>query len=270
MDKKIFFTNMLRSGVIMDVMNEEQAKIAEDSGASAVMALERIPALIIRDGGIARASDPSMIRKIQKAVTIPVMAKCRIGHISEAKILEVLEVDCIDESEVLTIADEESYIDKNKFKIPFVCGCKNLREALRRIHEGAALIRCKGEPGTGDIKEAVRHLKSVKKEIQELKLLNDSEIRDKAKNYGVSFELINEVREKQSLPVPFFAAGGIATPADAALCMELGAQSVFVGSGIFLSSNPKKRAKAIVDAVSYWNDPKKLAEISSDLGEGMK
>ena len=270
MDTKIAFTNMLCSGVIMDVMNEEQARIAEDAGASAVMALERVPALIIRDGGIARSSDPAMIKKIQTAVSIPVMAKCRIGHITEAKILQALEVDCIDESEVLTIADEESHIDKRQFDIPFVCGCRDLGEALRRIDEGAALIRCKGQAGTGDIAEAVKHLKSVKKEILNLRNLNSFEIRKKAGIMGVPESLLIRVMEEQKLPVPFFAAGGIATPADAALCMELGAESVFVGSGIFLSANPKKRAVAIVEAVNFWRDPKKLAEISENLGEGMK
>ena len=270
MDSKIAFTNMLCSGVIMDVMNEEQAKIAEDAGASAVMALERVPALIVRDGGIARSSDPAMIKKIQQAVSIPVMAKCRIGHITEAKILQALEVDCIDESEILTIADVESHIDKHQFEIPFVCGCRDLGEALRRIDEGAALIRCKGQAGTGDIAEAVKHLKSVKNEIRHLRDLTPLEIRKKAGAMGIPEALLIKVMEEQKLPVPFFAAGGIATPADAALCMELGAESVFVGSGIFLSSNPQKRARAIVEAVNFWRDPKKLAEISEDLGEGMK
>ena len=270
MDTKIAFTNMLCGGVIMDVMNEEQAKIAEDAGAAAVMALERVPALIIRDGGIARASDPAIIRKIQEVVDIPVMAKCRIGHITEARILEALEVDCIDESEVLTKADERSYIDKHSFKIPFVSGCRDLGEALRRIEEGASLIRCKGHAGTGNIAEAVKHLKSVKYTMHNLKKLDSLGIRRKAEVMRVKESLLVKVMESQKLPVPFFAAGGIATPADAAFCMELGAESVFVGSGIFLSSNPKKRAKAIVEAVNFWQDPKKLAEISSDIGEGMR
>lgn len=270
MDSKIAFTNILCSGVIMDVMNEEQAKIAEDAGAVAVMALERVPALIIRDGGIARASDPAMIKKIQEAVSIPVMAKCRIGHVIEARILQALEVDCIDESEVLTRADDASYIDKHQFKIPFVCGCRDLGEALRRIEEGASLIRCKGQAGTGDIREAVNHLKSVKHSMQTLKNLNSVEIRRKAESMRVKESFLVKVMGDQKLPVPFFAAGGIATPADAAFCMELGAESVFVGSGIFLSSNPQKRAKAIVEAVNFWQDPGKLAEISSDIGEGMK
>ena len=270
MDSKIAFTNMLCSGVIMDVMNEEQARIAEDAGAAAVMALERIPALIIRDGGIARASDPAMIKKIQEAVSIPVMAKCRIGHVTEARILEALEVDCIDESEVLTRADDNSYIDKHQFKIPFVCGCRNLAEALRRIEEGASLIRCKGQAGTGNIREAVKHLKSVKYAIYSLKNLSSVEMKRKAENMRIKESLLIKVMENQKLPVPFFAAGGIATPADAAFCMELGAEAIFVGSGIFLSSNPKKRAKAIVEAVNFWQDSAKLAEISSDIGEGMR
>jgi pyridoxal 5'-phosphate synthase pdxS subunit len=270
MDPKIAFTNMLCNGVIMDVMNVEQAKIAEDAGAVAVMALERVPALIIREGGIARASDPVMIKKIQEAVSIPVMAKCRIGHISEAKILEALEVDCIDESEVLTIADKEDHIDKIKFSIPFVCGCRNLAEALRRIEEGAALIRCKGQAGTGDVAEAVYHLKAVKREIHNLKGLDSSQIKIKAQEMRIQESLLNKVCIDQKLPVPFFAAGGIVTPADAALCMELGSESVFVGSGIFLSEDPVKRAKAIVEAINHWKDPKKLAEISEDLGESMR
>ena len=270
MDTKISFTNMLCGGVIMDVMNEEQAKIAEDAGAVAVMALERVPALIIREGGVARASDPAMIKKIQEAVSIPVMAKCRIGHVTEARILEALEVDCIDESEVLTRADDKYYIEKHQFKIPFVCGCRNLGEALRRIEEGASLIRCKGHAGTGNIAEAVKHLKSVKYAIRNLKNLNSVAIKRKVEGMQVQESLLVKVMESQKLPVPFFAAGGIATPADAAFCMELGAESVFVGSGIFLSSNPQKRARAIVEAVNFWQDPKKLAEVSSDIGEGMR
>jgi pyridoxal 5'-phosphate synthase pdxS subunit len=270
MDPKIAFTNMLCGGVIMDVMNVEQARIAEDAGATAVMALERVPAIIIRDGGIARASDPSMIKKIQEAVSIPVMAKCRIGHLSEAKILEALEVDCIDESEVLTIADKEDHIDKTKFNVPFVCGCRDLAEALRRIEEGAALIRCKGQAGTGNIAEAVYHLKAVRREIYNLKGLDSSQIKIKAQEMRIQNSLLDKVRIDQKLPVPFFAAGGIVTPADAALCMELGSESIFVGSGIFLSEDPAKRARAIVEAVNHWKDPKKLAEISENLGESMK
>lgn len=269
MDKKIAFSNMLCGGVIMDVMNVEQAKIAEDSGAVAVMALEKVPAMIIREGGIARSSDPSVIQKIQSVVSIPVMAKCRIGHTTEAQILQALNVDCIDESEVLTPADKKNYIDKIKFNVPFVSGCRNLNEALRRISEGSALIRCKGSAGTGNIAEAVTHLKAVKKEIQHLKKLSPSEIKKKSKKINVIESLIVETCEKQKLPVPFFAAGGIAVPADAALCMSLGAESVFVGSGIFMSEEPKKRAKAIVESVNHWRDPKKLAEISTNLGQSM-
>lgn len=254
----------------MDVMNVEQAKIAEDAGAVAVMALERVPALILREGMIARASDPIMIKEIQKIVSIPVMAKCRIGHISEAKILEALEVDCIDESEVLTIADREDHIDKTKFSIPFVCGCRNLPEALRRIEEGAALIRCKGQAGTGNIAEAVFHLKAIKREIYNLQGLDSSQIKIKAQEIRVDESLLDKVRIDQKLPVPLFAAGGIVTPADAALCMEFGSESVFVGSGIFLSEDPVKRAKAIVEAVNNWKDSKKLAQISEGLGESMK
>lgn len=264
------FTNMLKNGVIMDVMNVDQAKLAEASGACAVMALERVPALIVRDGGIARASDPDMIKRIQDAVSIPVMAKCRIGHTAEAWILEELKVDCIDESEVLTTADEEFYINKNQFTIPFVCGCKNLGEALRRIEEGASLIRCKGNAGTGNIAEAVKHLRHVAKEILELQTLNDSALDQKANQMRVSLDIIKEVKKLGRLPVPFFAAGGIATPADAALCMHLGAESVFVGSGIFLSSDPKARASAIVEAVNCWKDHKKLMEVSSNLGDTMQ
>jgi pyridoxal 5'-phosphate synthase pdxS subunit len=267
---KVSFTNMLNAGVIMDVMNVEQAKIAEEAGAVAVMALERVPALIRKEGGIARASDPQMIIEIKKTVSIPVMAKCRIGHLSEAKILQALEVDCIDESEVLTTADYEHHIQKHAFTIPFVCGCRNLGEALRRISEGAALIRCKGEAGTGDIAEAVRHLKSVNAEIIALKNLTKEELKDKANDFKIDLELLEYVKNEQKIPVPFFAAGGVATPADAALCMELGAASVFVGSGIFLSQNPKKMAEAIVQAVANWQNPEKLAEISKGLGELMR
>ena len=267
---KVAFTNMLNAGVIMDVMNVEQAKLAEASGAVAVMALERVPALIRKEGGIARASDPQMILEIKKNVSIPVMAKCRIGHISEARILQALEVDCIDESEVLTTADHEDHIQKHNFAIPFVCGCRNLAEALRRIAEGAALIRCKGEAGTGDIAEAVKHLKSVILEINALKNYSTKELQSKANEYKINIELLEYIKQKQKLPVPFFAAGGVATPADAALCMELGAHSVFVGSGIFLSQNPEKMARSIVQAVANWENPAKLAEISYGLGELMR
>ena len=270
MDKKVAMTNMLCGGVVMDVMNEEQAKIAENAGAVAVMALERIPALILKNGGIARASDPEMILQIKSSVQIPVMAKCRIGHLSEAEILQAIEVDCIDESEVLTVADYESHIDKHGFKIPFVCGCRDLGEALRRIQEGAALIRCKGEAGTGDISQAVNHLKSVRKEITKLSSLSDNKLEKLANEYKVEPSLLENVKSKQSLPVPFFAAGGVATPADAALCMKLGAESVFVGSGIFMSENPLKMAKAIVEAVNNYNNPKILANISRDLGKSMQ
>jgi len=264
------FIEMLKGGVIMDVMNAKQAKIAEDAGACAVMALERVPALIIKEGGIARASDPQMIKEIQAAVSIPVMAKCRIGHFVEARILEALEVDCIDESEVLTPADTNNYIEKSDFSIPFVCGCIDLGEALRRIAEGAALIRCKGRAGTGDIAEAVKHLRLVRKQIDNLQLLNDHDLAMAAAEMRVSFELVRATSELQALPVPFFAAGGIATPADAALCMALGAESVFVGSGIFLSSDPERRAAAMVQAVNNWQDPEKLAQISENLGEAMQ
>jgi len=270
MDTKVSFANMLCNGVIMDVMNVDQARIAEDSGAAAVMALERVPAIIVKEGGVARSSDPAMIQKIQASVSIPVMAKCRIGHIVEAKILEALEVDFIDESEVLTIADRKHYIDKNKFVLPFVCGCSNLREAMRRIEEGASLIRCKGSAGTGDIAEAVSHIHAVKREIKNLKKLTSSEIEKKAEMMGVKKGFLQEVCQNQKLPVPFFAAGGIATPADAALCIELGAEAVFVGSGIFLSESPIKMAKGIVEAVSHWDNAKKLSEISKNLGRSMQ
>jgi pyridoxal 5'-phosphate synthase pdxS subunit len=263
------FIEMLKGGVIMDVMNVEQAKIAEEAGACSVMALEKIPALLIREGGIARSSDPAMIMAIQKAVSIPVMAKCRIGHFTEARILEALAVDCIDESEVLTPADHEHHIDKHDFTIPFVCGCVDLGQALRRIDEGAALIRCKGRAGTGDIAEAISNLRKVFKQIKSLQDMNEQQLADIAAEMRVPVELVKKTKELKALPVPFFAAGGIATPADAALCMALGAQTVFVGSGIFLSQNPLKRAKAMVDAVNNWNDPKMLAEISANLGEAM-
>ena len=267
---KVGLAEMLKGGVIMDVMNVEQALIAEAAGACAVMALERVPAIIRKEGGVARASDPAMIKAIQAAVSIPVMAKVRIGHFMEARILEALEVDFIDESEVLTPADEQFHIDKAAFNVPFVCGCTDLGEALRRIGEGAALLRTKGEPGTGNIVEGVRHLREVNGHIRKLTRMNKEELMTEAKNLGAPYALVCEVAETGRLPVPNFAAGGIATPADAALCMALGAETVFVGSGIFLSSDPERRARAIVEAVTYWEDPVKLAEISTGLGEAMR
>jgi pyridoxal 5'-phosphate synthase pdxS subunit len=261
---------MLKGGVIMDVVDAEQAKIAEDAGAAAVMALERVPAQIRKEGGVARASDPGMIQAIQAAVSIPVMAKCRIGHFIEARILEALEVDFIDESEVLTPADEEFQIDKRDFAIPFVCGCRDLGEALRRIGEGAAMIRTKGEAGTGDIVEAVKHLRAVRTEIRRLVSLGPEQLMSEAKRLGAPFELVEEVARLGKLPVPQFAAGGIATPADAALCIALGAEAVFVGSGIFLSENAPRRARAIVAATTHWQDAHKLAEISTNLGRPMQ
>lgn len=267
---KVGLAEMLKGGVIMDVMNMEQAKIAEDSGAVAVMALERIPALIREEGGIARMSDPEMIREIQKNVSIPVMAKVRIGHFAEAQILEALEVDFIDESEVLTPADEANHIWKHDFKIPFVCGCRNLGEALRRIGEGAALIRTKGEAGSGNIVEAVRHMRMVTSSIKKLTTMGQDELMAEAKEMGAPFSLVQQVAKLGKLPVPNFAAGGIATPADASLMMQLGAETVFVGSGIFMSEEPAPRAKAIVEAVTYADDPEKLANISSGLKKAMK
>jgi pyridoxal 5'-phosphate synthase pdxS subunit len=267
---KLGLAEMLKGGVIMDVTTAEQAKIAEDAGAVAVMALERVPAQIRAEGGVARASDPAMIRAIQRAVTIPVMAKCRIGHTVEAQILQALEVDFIDESEVLTPADDELHVDKSAFAVPFVCGCRDLGEALRRIAEGASLLRTKGEAGTGDVAEAVRHLRKLRTQIRRLTTLGPEELVHEAKELGAPVDLVRDVAEKGKLPVPNFAAGGIATPADAALCMSLGAESVFVGSGIFLASDPAKRARAIVLATTAWRDPGKLAEISSGLGEPMK
>ncbi|MCK5796507.1 MAG: pyridoxal 5'-phosphate synthase lyase subunit PdxS [Deltaproteobacteria bacterium] len=261
--------DMLKGGVIMDVVNVEQAKVAEEAGAAAVMALERVPAQIRKDGGVARASDPEMIKAIQKAVSIPVMAKCRIGHFMEARILEALEVDFIDESEVLTPADEEHHIAKADFDVPFVCGCRDLGEALRRIGEGAALLRTKGEAGTGNIVEGVRHLRTLRDEIRGLTILDASQLMAAAKRLGAPYELVCQVAAEGRLPVPNFAAGGIATPADVALSMALGAESVFVGSGIFLSEDPEKRARAIVLAATYWENPKKLAEISEGLGAAM-
>ncbi|MFO0591690.1 MAG: pyridoxal 5'-phosphate synthase lyase subunit PdxS [Polyangiaceae bacterium] len=267
---KVGLAEMLKGGVIMDVVNAEQARIAEDAGASAVMALERVPAVIRKEGGVARASDPSMIQAIQAAVSIPVMAKCRIGHFTEARILEAIEVDFIDESEVLTPADPDFHIDKHAFKVPFVCGCRDLGEALRRIGEGAAMMRTKGEAGTGDIVEAVRHLRAVRTAIRRLKELGKEELMTEAKVLGAPYDLVCETAKLGRLPVPQFAAGGIATPADAALCMALGAQAVFVGSGIFLAEDAKKRARAIVLATTHWEDPHKLAEVSTGLGQAIR
>ena len=267
---KVGLAEMLKGGVIMYVMNAEQAKEAEQAGAVAVMALERIPALIRKEGGIARASDPQMIEDIQNSVTIPVMAKARIGHFAEAQILEALEVDFIDESEVLTPADEHNHIWKHDFKVPFVCGCRNLGEALRRIGEGAAMIRTKGEPGSGNIVEAVRHMRQVQSEIKGLTVMDRDQLMAAAKNMGAPFSLVQQVAKLGKLPVPNFAAGGIATPADASLMMQLGAETVFVGSGIFMSDDPVPRGKAIVDAVTYYQDAKKLVEISTGLKSAMK
>ena len=267
---KAGLAQMLKGGVIMDVVTPEQAKIAEDAGAVAVMALERVPADIRAQGGVARMSDPELILKIMDAVTIPVMAKVRIGHFVEAHILEAIGVDFIDESEVLTPADEEHHIDKHKFKVPFVCGARNLGEALRRIAEGAAMIRTKGEAGTGDVVEAVRHARAVMKEIRRLQNMAEEEVYAYAKEIGAPLELVLETRRLGRLPVVNFAAGGIATPADAALMMQLGMDGVFVGSGIFKSENPAKRAAAIVKAVTHYNDPAILAEVSKGLGEPMR
>ena len=261
---------MLKGGVIMDVTTVEQAKIAEDAGAVAVMALERIPADIRRDGGIARASDPKMIKDIQNKVSIPVMAKCRIGHFAEAQILEALEVDFIDESEVLTPADESNHIWKHDFKIPFVCGARDLGEALRRIGEGAAMIRTKGEAGSGNIVEAVRHMRTIQNDIKRLATLGTDQLMAEAKKLGAPFDLILNISKTGKLPVPNFSAGGIATPADVSLMMQLGAESVFVGSGIFKSEDPAPRARAIVEAATYFDDFAKLAKISEGLGNAMK
>jgi len=260
---------MLKGGVIIDVTTPEQAKIAEKAGACAVMALERIPADIRAAGGVSRMSDPKMIRGIQEAVSIPVMAKCRIGHFAEAQILEAIEIDYIDESEVLSPADDVYHIDKTAFRVPFVCGAKDLGEALRRIQEGASMIRTKGEPGTGDVVQAVRHMRKMQSEIRRLASLNDDELYEAAKQLQVPYELARFVRENGKLPVVNFAAGGVAPPADAALMMQLGAEGVFVGSGIFKSGNPEKRAAAIVQAVANYKDAKLLAELSADLGEAM-
>ena len=260
---------MLKGGVIMDVTTPEQARIAEAAGAAAVMALERIPADIRAAGGVSRMSDPGMIKGIQSAVSIPVMAKVRIGHFVEAQILEALEIDYIDESEVLSPADDKYHVDKTKFKVPFVCGAKNLSEALRRIAEGASMIRTKGEPGTGDVVQAVRHIRAMMSEIRRVQSMKEDELYHAAKELQVPYDLVKYVHENGKLPVVNFAAGGVATPADAALMMQLGAEGVFVGSGIFKSGNPAKRAQAIVKAVTNYNDPKILAEISEDLGEAM-
>lgn len=267
--EKVGLAEMLKGGVIMDVVTADQAKIAEDAGAVAVMALERVPADIRRDGGVARMSDPEMILGIKSAVSIPVMAKCRIGHFMEAEILQALEVDFIDESEVLTPADEENHVDKHAFTIPFVCGCRNLGEALRRCAEGAAMIRTKGEAGTGDVVEAVRHMRTLMAEMRRVQGAREDELYVFAKELQAPLELVRGVHATGKLPVPNFSAGGVATPADAALMMRLGAETVFVGSGIFKSGNPAKRAKAMVEAVLFHKDAKKLAEISRDLGEPM-
>ena len=266
---KVGLAEMLKGGVIMDVTNVDQAKIAEDAGASSVMALERIPADIRTHGGISRMSNPEMILKIREAVSIPVMAKCRIGHFAEAQILQELGVDFIDESEVLTPADEENHIWKQDFNVPFVCGCRNLGEALRRIGEGAALIRTKGEPGTGDIVEAVRHMRAVTAEIRRLSILDKSELMATAKILGAPFAIVEWVAKNGKLPVPNFAAGGIATPADASLMMQLGAEAVFVGSGIFKSDDPKPRAEAMVKSITHYQDPAVLVEVSKGLKDAM-
>lgn len=266
---KAGLAQMLKGGVIMDVVTAEQARIAEDAGACAVMALERVPADIRKDGGVARMSDPTKIKEIIAAVTIPVMAKARIGHFVEAQILEAMGVDYIDESEVLTPADEEHHINKHKFNVPFVCGCRNLGEALRRISEGAAMMRTKGEAGTGNVVEAVRHARAVNGEIRRIQTMDEDELYAFAKEIRAPYDLVKQTAALGRLPVVNFAAGGVATPADAALMMQLGVDGVFVGSGIFKSGNPAKRARAIVQAVTHYNDPKILAEVSADLGEAM-
>lgn len=267
---KTGFAQMLKGGVVMDVVTPEQAVIAENAGAVAVMALERVPADIRRDGGIARMSDPSLIVRIMEAVSIPVMAKCRIGHFAEAQILEAVGVDCVDESEVLTVADPDHHIDKWKFHVPFVCGCRDLGEALRRIAEGAAMIRTKGEAGTGDVVEAVRHARSIMAEIDRLGSMNKSELKVESERLRAPVELVTSVAERGRLPVVNFAAGGIATPADAAMLMQMGVEGVFVGSGIFKSTDPVRRAQAIVMATTHFQDARTLAEISRDLGEPMR
>ena len=269
-DVKVGLAEMLKGGVIMDVTDAKQAKIAEDAGAVAVMALERIPADIRADGGIARMSDPAMIKDIQNTVSIPVMAKCRIGHFAEAQILEAIEIDFIDESEVLTPADEKNHIWKHSFKVTFVCGCRNLGEALRRIGEGAALIRTKGEAGSGNIIEAVRHMREVQSNIKKLTKMDDDELMAESKDMGAPFSLVQQVSNLGRLPVPNFAAGGVATPADASLMMQLGAETVFVGSGIYKSDDPASRAKAIVEAVTYFEDSDKLLHVSTGLKPAMK
>jgi len=269
-DVKVGLAEMLKGGVIMDVTNVEEAKIAESAGACAVMALERIPSDIRKDGGIARMSDPKMIEEIQKSVSIPVMAKCRIGHFAEAQVLEALEVDFIDESEVLTPADEHNHVWKHDFKVPFVCGCRNLGEALRRIAEGAALIRTKGEAGSGNIVEAVRHMRTVMNDIAKLKSMSKEQLVAEAKNMGAPLDLVIQVSETGKLPVPNFAAGGIATPADAALMMQLGAETVFVGSGIFKSEDPEARGKAVVEATTNYKNAIKVLEASKGLKSAMK
>ncbi|MFW6214986.1 MAG: pyridoxal 5'-phosphate synthase lyase subunit PdxS [Alkalispirochaetaceae bacterium] len=266
---KVGLAEMLKGGVIMDVTDAEQAKIAADAGAQAVMALERVPADIRAQGGVARMSDPRMIEEIMETVSIPVMAKCRIGHLAEAQILQSLGVDFIDESEVLTPADDRFHVDKHPFKVPFVCGCRNLGEALRRVGEGAAMIRTKGEAGTGDIVEAVRHMRTLMDEIRLLRNLPKEQLMSHARDTGAPYDLVCEVAETGALPVPNFSAGGVATPADAALMMLLGAEAVFVGSGVFKSDNPERRARAIVDAVAFYDDPDKLVEISRGIGEPM-
>jgi pyridoxal 5'-phosphate synthase pdxS subunit len=266
---KVGLAEMLKGGVIMDVTNAEQAKIAEDAGAASVMALERVPSDIRRDGGVARMSPVKKIQEIQRAVSIPVMAKCRIGHFVEAQVLEALGVDYIDESEVLTPADEHFHVDKFAFKVPFVCGCRDLGEALRRIGEGAAMIRTKGEAGSGNIVEAVRHMRAVVSGIKRLTTLGPEELMTEAKNLGAPYELVRWIAANGKLPVPNFSAGGIATPADAALMMQLGAEAVFVGSGIFKSSDPATRARAIVQATTHYKDPDVLVKVSEDLGEAM-
>ncbi len=266
---KAGLAQMLKGGVIMDVTTADQARIAEEAGACAVMALERVPADIRVQGGVARMADPDKIKEIQEAVTIPVMAKCRIGHFVEAQVLEALGIDYIDESEVLTPADEENHVDKTQFKVPFVCGCRNLGEALRRIGEGAAMIRTKGEAGTGDVVEAVRHARTVLGDIRRLQAARPEELMRIAKDLGAPFELVKEVAETGKLPVVNFAAGGIATPADAALMMQIGVDGVFVGSGIFKSGDPYRRARAIVEATTHYNDPAIIAEVSRGLGEAM-
>ena len=269
-DVKAGLAEMLKGGVIMDVTNHEQAIIAEEAGACAVMALERIPSDIRKDGGISRMSDPEMIKEIQKSVSIPVMAKCRIGHFAEAQVLEALEIDFIDESEVLTPADEQNHVWKHDFKVPFVCGCRNLGEALRRIAEGAALIRTKGEAGSGNIVEAVRHMRTVVNDIKRLTTLEHDQLVAESKNMGAPLDLVIQVSETGKLPVPNFAAGGIATPADASLMMQLGAETVFVGSGIFKSEDPEARAKAVVEATTHYQDPEKVLEASTGLKSAMK